>query len=330
MVFPATSTATARPSPVCIIKNTSKDNIGIFSKIAEGGSVSSISIENSFFQGNHYVGSIAGINYGTIEDCTNHSKASASYYVGGIAGENNGLITGCSNTADMSNAGGIATRNYGTISDCTNSGNITSTSSCGGITRWNYGTIINCTNSGVISGSSGAVGGISYTNADGKISHCVNTGAVKGTGTSTTNERVGGIIGWNEGTIEYCVNKGTLSGARTLYDDQFGGIAGRNDDRIRCCANLANLSLTDVNGELLVVSNFTLLAAYRKGNRPDYMNAARPEKAIPLYESFINRIHEKVPVVEQGVFGADMKLSLTNDGPVTIVMDSNVLKQPKK
>ncbi|MBR4961530.1 MAG: D-tyrosyl-tRNA(Tyr) deacylase [Clostridia bacterium] len=91
-----------------------------------------------------------------------------------------------------------------------------------------------------------------------------------------------------------------------------------------------NLSLTDVNGELLVVSNFTLLAAYRKGNRPDYMNAARPEKAIPLYEAFISQIHEKVPVVQHGVFGADMKLSLTNDGPVTIVMDSNVLKQPKR
>ena len=91
-----------------------------------------------------------------------------------------------------------------------------------------------------------------------------------------------------------------------------------------------NLSLTDVNGELLVVSNFTLLAAYRKGNRPDFMNAARPEKAIPLYESFLRQIHEKVPVVELGVFGADMKLSLVNDGPVTIVMDSNVLKQPKR
>ena len=91
-----------------------------------------------------------------------------------------------------------------------------------------------------------------------------------------------------------------------------------------------NLSLADVSGEVRVVSTFTLLAAYRKGNRPDYMNAARPEKAIPLYESFIEQIHEKVPVVEHGVFGADMKLSLTNDGPVTIVMDSNVLKQPKK
>ena len=91
-----------------------------------------------------------------------------------------------------------------------------------------------------------------------------------------------------------------------------------------------NLSLADVNGDVLVVSNFTLLAAYRKGNRPDYMQAARPEKAVPLYEAFIEQIHEKVPVVQHGVFGADMKLSLTNDGPVTIVMDSNVLKQPKR
>ena len=91
-----------------------------------------------------------------------------------------------------------------------------------------------------------------------------------------------------------------------------------------------NLSLNDVNGEVMVVSNFTLLAAYRKGNRPDYMQAARPEKAVPLYEAFIEQIHEKVPVVQHGVFGADMKLSLTNDGPVTIVMDSNVLRQPKR
>ena len=179
----------------------------------------------------------------------------------------------------MSNAGGIATRNYGTISDCTNSGNITSTSSCGGITRWNYGTIINCTNSGAICGSSGAVGGISYTNADGKISHCVNTGAVKGTGTFTTNERVGGIIGWNEGTIEYCLNRGTLSGARTLYDAQFGGIAGRNDDRIRCCANLANLSLTDVSkvggivGYAGHMSTSTVQDCYNLGNIRGYGSA---------------------------------------------------------
>ncbi len=91
-----------------------------------------------------------------------------------------------------------------------------------------------------------------------------------------------------------------------------------------------NLSLADVEGDILVVSNFTLLAAYRKGNRPDYMQAARPEIAVPLYENFIDLLREKVKTVEHGVFGADMKLSLTNDGPVTIVMDSNVLKLPKK
>ncbi len=91
-----------------------------------------------------------------------------------------------------------------------------------------------------------------------------------------------------------------------------------------------NLSLTDVGGDVMVVSNFTLLAAYRKGNRPDYMNAARPENAIPLYERFLDLMRERVPTVAHGTFGADMKLSLTNDGPVTIVMDSNVLKQPKR
>lgn len=91
-----------------------------------------------------------------------------------------------------------------------------------------------------------------------------------------------------------------------------------------------NHSLTDIGGEVMVVSNFTLLASYRKGNRPDYMHAARPEQAIPLYEAFLEQIHTKVPTVAHGQFGADMQLSLTNDGPVTIVMDSNVLKQPKR
>jgi len=90
-----------------------------------------------------------------------------------------------------------------------------------------------------------------------------------------------------------------------------------------------NLSVTDVAGEIMVVSNFTLLAAYRKGNRPDFMKAARPEQAIPLYESFIAQIQEKLPTAH-GEFGADMQLTLTNDGPVTIVMDSNVLKLPKR
>ncbi len=90
-----------------------------------------------------------------------------------------------------------------------------------------------------------------------------------------------------------------------------------------------NLALGDVGGELLVVSNFTLLAAYRKGNRPDYMNAAAPDEAMALYEYFVRYARETVPHVGEGIFGADMKVTITNDGPVTIPMDSNVLKQPK-
>ncbi len=90
-----------------------------------------------------------------------------------------------------------------------------------------------------------------------------------------------------------------------------------------------NLALGDIGGEMLVVSNFTLLASYRKGNRPDYMNSAPPTEAKRLYDYFVSYLKETVPHVGEGIFGADMKVSITNDGPVTIPMDSNVLKQPK-
>ena len=91
-----------------------------------------------------------------------------------------------------------------------------------------------------------------------------------------------------------------------------------------------NLSVADIGGEALVVSNFTLLAAYRKGNRPDFMNAALPETAKPLYEQFLAGLGTHIPHVAHGEFGADMQVALTNDGPITIVMDSNVLKLPKR
>ena len=86
-----------------------------------------------------------------------------------------------------------------------------------------------------------------------------------------------------------------------------------------------NLSLKDIGGELLVVSNFTLLAAYKKGRRPDYFGAAAPAEAERLYEYFCSLCEAEISHVARGIFGADMDLSIVNQGPVTIVMDSNVL-----
>ena len=86
-----------------------------------------------------------------------------------------------------------------------------------------------------------------------------------------------------------------------------------------------NLSVLDICGSVLVVSNFTLLANYKKGNRPDYMNGAKPDEANRLYERFCELINEFVPT-QKGVFGADMQIDIIIDGPVTIVMDSEVLK----
>lgn len=86
---------------------------------------------------------------------------------------------------------------------------------------------------------------------------------------------------------------------------------------------LMNLSLKEVNGDLILVSQFTLHAATKKGNRPSYIKAAKPEIAIPLYENFIISLeNELVKKIQTGKFGADMKVELLNDGPVTIVIDS--------
>ena len=88
-------------------------------------------------------------------------------------------------------------------------------------------------------------------------------------------------------------------------------------------SQVMNLSLLETGGEALIVSQFTLLASTKKGNRPSYIAAARPETAIPLYEAFVEEFEQlsgKKPGT--GVFGADMKIDLCNDGPVTIVIDS--------
>ncbi len=86
-----------------------------------------------------------------------------------------------------------------------------------------------------------------------------------------------------------------------------------------------NLSVVDIDGECLIISQFTLHAGTRKGNRPSFIKAARPEQAIPLYESFISGIQKVISKpVQTGEFGADMKVALINDGPVTIIIDSKL------
>jgi D-aminoacyl-tRNA deacylase len=98
-----------------------------------------------------------------------------------------------------------------------------------------------------------------------------------------------------------------ISGLRIFNDDQ----------------RVMNLSVKEVNGDILVVSQFTLHASTKKGNRPSYIRAAKPESAVPMYEKFINQMEMDLgKPVSTGTFGADMKVELLNDGPVTILIDT--------
>ena len=116
--------------------------------------------------------------------------------------------------------------------------------------------------------------------------------------------------------------------------------AGREDDRTAADKYLkkllglrifedengkTNLSLKDVNGELLFVSQFTLYANCKKGNRPSFIEAGDPDTANELYEYIIREAAKSVPVVQHGIFGADMKVHLINDGPFTIILDEHIL-----
>lgn len=87
--------------------------------------------------------------------------------------------------------------------------------------------------------------------------------------------------------------------------------------------HIMNLSIQDIDGDIIVVSQFTLHASTKKGNRPSYIKAAKPEIAIPLYENFVKQLEKELgKKVQTGIFGADMKVLLLNDGPVTIQIDS--------
>ena len=113
--------------------------------------------------------------------------------------------------------------------------------------------------------------------------------------------------GDNETDLDYIVGK--VCGMR-IFEDENGK---------------TNLSLADVDGSLLLISQFTLYADCKKGNRPSFTNAGNPELANHLYEYIIEKCMEQVPNVQTGSFGADMKISLLNDGPFTIVLDSKEL-----
>ena len=87
--------------------------------------------------------------------------------------------------------------------------------------------------------------------------------------------------------------------------------------------DVMNLSVKDIDGEIIVVSQFTLHASTKKGNRPSYIKSSKPEIAIPIYENFVSQMEKELgKKVQTGIFGADMKVALLNDGPVTIIIDS--------
>lgn len=109
-----------------------------------------------------------------------------------------------------------------------------------------------------------------------------------------------------EEDLDWCARK---LAAMRIFDDADG---------------VMNLSVKDVGGEIMVVSQFTLYASTVKGNRPSYIKAAKPDVAIPLYEKFLLKVEEAGTKPARGIFGADMKVTLLNDGPVTIIVDSKL------
>ena len=131
---------------------------------------------------------------------------------------------------------------------------------------------------------------------DGKVKGSIGKGFLVLTGVGQ---------GDDEGIADKMVNK--LLGLRIFPDE--------NDK--------TNLSLSDVGGELLVISQFTLYAACRTGNRPSFVKAGEPEEAKRLYEYVVEKCRERVPKVETGEFGAKMRVSLVNEGPFTIILDSD-------
>ena len=148
-------------------------------------------------------------------------------------------------------------------------------------------------------------------------------------------QRVNSAVVYADGKFSGSINKGLyiLLGVEKEDTDTDATLLAEKISKLRIFTDendKMNLSLKDVNGGVLVVSNFTLNANYAHGNRPDYLNSAPPDVANALYEFFKEEMSKRVSSCESGVFGADMKSELSTDGPVTIVMNSSVLRKGTK
>lgn len=148
-------------------------------------------------------------------------------------------------------------------------------------------------------------------------------------------QRVHSAIVYCDGNLKSTINKGLyiLLGVKNTDTKKDAELLSAKISKLRIFTDendKMNLSVKDIFGEVMVVSNFTLLANYAHGNRPDYLNAALPAEASALYDYFIELMEREVGVCESGIFGSDMTSELLTDGPVTIVMDSEVLSGGKK
>ena len=147
-------------------------------------------------------------------------------------------------------------------------------------------------------------------------------------------QRINSAEVYADGVLSGSVSKGLyiLLGVERDDSEKDAELLSEKISKLRIFSDDAgkmNLSVMDVDGEILVVSNFTLNANYVHGNRPDYFGGASPDEANRLYEYFLSLISKKVKKCESGVFGSDMRTELSTDGPVTIVMNSKLLYTKK-
>lgn len=148
-------------------------------------------------------------------------------------------------------------------------------------------------------------------------------------------QRVFSATVYADGVLSGAIDKGLyiLLGVESTDSERDAELLAEKISKLRIFTDengKMNLSVNDVSGDALVVSNFTLNANYSHGNRPDYLASAAPDIASRLYDYFVEQLSQRVRKVEKGVFGADMRTDMSTDGPVTIVMNSSLLGGKKK